>query len=186
MAEEVPSIGRSLSKIDGFVTFIQMLKSKADVLTVEEILQEVIDSTGYVAELEAEDTEESRARIENIDELISKTVAYQEAMEEQNQPATLSGFLEEVALVADIDTVDPDQDYVLLMTLHSAKGLEFPKVFMVGMEDGIFPSHMTISYGDDGETGRREKTLLRGNYPCHERPYFDLRPAEDDPWRDSV
>ena len=151
VAEEVPSIGRSLSKIDGFVTFIQMLKSKADVLTVEEILQEVIDSTGYVAELEAEDTEESRARIENIDELISKTVAYQEAMEEQNQPATLSGFLEEVALVADIDTVDPDQDYVLLMTLHSAKGLEFPKVFMVGMEDGIFPSHMTISYGDDGE-----------------------------------
>ena len=162
VAEEVPSIGRSLSKIDGFVTFIQILKSKADVLTVEEILQEVIDSTGYVAELEAEDTEESRARIENIDELISKTVAYQEAMEEQNQPATLSGFLEEVALVADIDTVDPDQDYVLLMTLHSAKGLEFPKVFMVGMEDGIFPSHMTISYGDDGEMEEERRLCYVG------------------------
>ena len=162
VAEEVPSIGRSLSKIDGFVTFIQMLKSKADVLTVEEILQEVIDSTGYVAELEAEDTEESRARIENIDELISKTVDYQEAMEEQNQPATLSGFLEEVALVADIDTVDPDQDYVLLMTLHSAKGLEFPKVFMVGMEDGIFPSHMTISYGDDGEMEEERRLCYVG------------------------
>ena len=162
VAEEVPSIGRSLSKIDGFVTFIQMLKSKADVLTVEEILQEVIDSTGYVAELEAEDTEESRARIENIDELISKTVAYQEDMEEQNQPATLSGFLEEVALIADIDTVDPDQDYVLLMTLHSAKGLEFPKVFMVGMEDGIFPSHMTISYGDDGEMEEERRLCYVG------------------------
>ena len=162
VAEEVPSIGRSLSKIDGFVTFIQMLKSKADVLTVEEILQEVIDSTGYVAELEAEDTEESRARIENIDELISKTVAYQEAMEEQNQSATLSGFLEEVALIADIDTVDPDQDYVLLMTLHSAKGLEFPKVFMVGMEDGIFPSHMTISYGDDGEMEEERRLCYVG------------------------
>ena len=162
VAEEVPSIGRSLSKIDGFVTFIQMLKSKADVMTVEEILQEVIDSTGYVAELEAEDTEESRARIENIDELISKTVAYQEAMEEQNQPATLSGFLEEVALVANIDTVDPDQDYVLLMTLHSAKGLEFPKVFMVGMEDGIFPSHMTISYGDDGELEEERRLCYVG------------------------
>ena len=162
VAEEVPSIGRSLSKIDGFVTFIQMLKSKADVLTVEEILQEVIDSTGYVAELEAEDTEESRARIENIDELISKTVAYQEAMEEQNQSATLSGFLEEVALVADIDTVDPDQDYVLLMTLLSAKGLEFPKVFMVGMEDGIFPSHMTISYGDDGEMEEERRLCYVG------------------------
>ena len=162
VAEEVPSIGRSLSNIDGFVTFIQMLKSKADVMTVEEILQEVIDSTGYVAELEAEDTEESRARIENIDELISKTVAYQEAMEEQNQSATLSGFLEEVALVADIDTVDPDQDYVLLMTLHSAKGLEFPKVFMVGMEDGIFPSHMTISYGDDGEMEEERRLCYVG------------------------
>ena len=162
VAEEVPSIGRSLSKIDGFVTFIQMLKSKADVMTVEEILQEVIDSTGYVEELEAEDTEESRARIENIDELISKTVAYQEAMEEQNQSATLSGFLEEVALVADIDTVDPDQDYVLLMTLHSAKGLEFPKVFMVGMEDGIFPSHMTISYGDDGEMEEERRLCYVG------------------------
>lgn len=161
-AEEVPSIGRSLSKIDGFVTFIQSLKSKADVLSVEELLQEVIDATGYVAELEAEDTEESRARIENIDELISKTVAYQEAMEEQNQPATLSGFLEEVALVADIDTVDPDQDYVLLMTLHSAKGLEFPKVFMVGMEDGIFPSHMTISYGDDGELEEERRLCYVG------------------------
>ena len=162
VAEEVPSIGRSLSKIDGFVTFIQSLKSKADVLSVEELLQEVIDDTGYVAELEAEDTEESRARIENIDELISKTLAYQEAMEEQNQPATLSGFLEEVALVADIDTVDPDQDYVLLMTLHSAKGLEFPKVFMVGMEDGIFPSHMTISYGDDGELEEERRLCYVG------------------------
>lgn len=162
VAEEIPSIGRSLSKIDGFVTFIQSLKSKADVLSVEELLQEVIDDTGYVAELEAEDTEESRARIENIDELISKTVAYQEAMEEQNQPATLSGFLEEVALVADIDTVDPDQDYVLLMTLHSAKGLEFPKVFMVGMEDGIFPSHMTISYGDDGELEEERRLCYVG------------------------
>ena len=162
VAEEVPSIGRSLSKIDGFVTFIQSLKSKADVLSVEELLQEVIDDTGYVAELEAEDTEESRARIENIDELISKTVAYQEAMEEQDQPATLSGFLEEVALVADIDTVDPDQDYVLLMTLHSAKGLEFPKVFMVGMEDGIFPSHMTISYGDDGELEEERRLCYVG------------------------
>lgn len=162
VAEEVSSIGRSLSKIDGFVTFIQSLKSKADVLSVEELLQEVIDDTGYVAELEAEDTEESRARIENIDELISKTAAYQEAMEEQNQPATLSGFLEEVALVADIDTVDPDQDYVLLMTLHSAKGLEFPKVFMVGMEDGIFPSHMTISYGDDGELEEERRLCYVG------------------------
>ena len=162
VAEEVPSIGRSVTKIDSFVTFIKTLKSKADVLSVEDLLQEIIDSTGYVEALEAEDTEEARARIENIDELISKTVAYQEAMEEQDLPATLSGFLEEVALVADIDTVDPDQDYVLLMTLHSAKGLEFPEVFMVGMEDGIFPSHMTISYGDDGELEEERRLCYVG------------------------
>ena len=157
VAEEVPSIGRSLSKIDGFVTFIQSLKSKAEHYSVQELLEEIIDLTGYVDELRAEDTEEARARIENIDELISKTVSYAEAMEEQDRPATLSGFLEEIALIADIDSVDPDQDYVLLMTLHSAKGLEFPNVYLAGMEDGIFPSYMSIASGDisDLEEERR-------------------------------
>lgn len=158
VAEEVPSIGRSLSKIDGFVTFIQSFKSKAESYTVRELLEEVIELTGYVAELKAEDTEESQARIENIGELISKTESYQEAMEEQGQPATLSGFLEEIALIADIDSVDPDQDYVLLMTLHSAKGLEFPRVFLVGMEDGIFPSYMSI-VSDDKSDLEEERRL---------------------------
>lgn len=162
VAEEVPSIGRSLSKIEGFVTFIQSLRSKADSYTVQELLQEVIDLTGYVEELEAEDTEESRARIENIDELISKTVSYQEAMEEQGEPATLSGFLEEIALVADIDSVDPDQDYVLLMTLHSAKGLEFPYVYLAGMEDGIFPSYMTITADDRSELEEERRLCYVG------------------------
>ena len=158
VAEEVPSIGRSLSKIDGFVTFIQSLKSKAESYTVRELLEEVIELTGYVAELQAEDTDESKARIENIDELISKTESYQEAMEEQGQSATLSGFLEEIALIADIDSVDPDQDYVLLMTLHSAKGLEFPRVFLAGMEDGMFPSYMSI-ISDDRSDLEEERRL---------------------------
>ena len=162
VAEEVPSIGRSLSKIDGFVTFMQSLKSKAQAYTVRELLEEVISLTGYVDELEAENTDEARARIENIDELISKTEAYQEAMEERNEPATLSGFLEEIALVADIDSVDPSQDYVLLMTLHSAKGLEFPKVFMTGMEDGIFPGYMTITCGDPSEMEEERRLCYVG------------------------
>ena len=114
MAEEIPSIGRSLSKINGFVEFIQSLRSKEEVYTVRELLEEVIRLTGYVDELRAEGTDEAEARIENIDELISKAETYQETMEAQNEPATLSGFLEEIALVADIDSVDPDQDYVLL------------------------------------------------------------------------
>ena len=92
-------------------------------------------------ELESEGTDEAEARIENIDELLSKVVAYEEGEE---QP-TLSGFLEEVALVADIDSVGEENDYVVLMTLHSAKGLEFPKVFLAGMEDGLFPSYMSIT-----------------------------------------
>ena len=158
VAEEVPSIGRRLNKIEGFVTFIQSLKSKAQAYSVTEILEEVIDLTGYVDELKAEDTEESRARIENIDELISKTVSYEEAMKAEGREATLSGFLEEIALIADIDTVDPDQDYVLLMTLHSAKGLEFPYVYLAGMEDGMFPSSMCI-FSDDPTDMEEERRL---------------------------
>ena len=158
VAEEVPSIGRSLNKIEGFVTFIQSLKSKAQAYSVTEILEEVIDLTGYVDELKAEDTEESRARIENIDELISKTVSYEEAMKAEGREATLSGFLEEIALIADIDTVDPDQDYVLLMTLHSAKGLEFPYVYLAGMEDGMFPSSM-CTFSDDPTDIEEERRL---------------------------
>lgn len=161
-AGEIPSIGRSLSKLEGFAGFIRALKSKAEAYTVQELLEEVIDLTEYVKELEAEDTEESRARIENIDELISKTASYQEAMEEEGQPATLSGFLEEIALVADIDSVDPNQDYVLLMTLHSAKGLEFPRVYLAGMEDGIFPSYMTITADDRSELEEERRLCYVG------------------------
>ena len=157
IAEEVPSIGRSISKIESFVTLIQTLKSKADFYTVTELLEEIIEITGYVKELEAEDTEEARGRIENIDELISKTVSFEETMKLRNEQASLSRFLEEIALIADIDTVDPEQDYVLLMTLHSAKGLEFPNVFLTGMEEGLFPSYMSLSSGDasDLEEERR-------------------------------
>ena len=162
VAEEVPSIGRSLSKIDGFVTFIQSLKSKAEAYTVTELLEEVIDLTGYVDGLKAEDTEESRARIENIDELISKTVSYQETMEAEQREATLSGFLEEIALIADIDSVEADQDYVLLMTLHSAKGLEFPYVYLAGMEDGIFPSSMCIFSGDSSDMEEERRLCYVG------------------------
>lgn len=162
VADEIPSIGRSLSKINGFVEFIQSLRSKEEVYTVRELLEEVIRLTGYVDELRAEGTDEAEARIENIDELISKAETYQETMEAQNEPATLSGFLEEIALVADIDSVDPDQDYVLLMTLHSAKGLEFPKVFLTGMEDGIFPGYMSISTGDPSDLEEERRLCYVG------------------------
>ncbi len=153
MADDISSIGRAGVKIKPFVTLIQSMRSKVEYLSVSQLLQEVIDETKYVEELEAEDTEESRARIENIDELISKAVTYEETAEEPS----LSGFLEEVALVADIDNLQQGTDYVVMMTLHSAKGLEFPNVYLAGMEDGLFPSYMTIISDDpmDIEEERR-------------------------------
>ena len=120
-------------------------------------MQEILDETGYLESLKAEGDEEAEARIENIDELMSKIAAYEETCEEMNEPATLSGFLEEVALVADIDNLESGSDHVVLMTLHSAKGLEFSHVYLAGMEDGIFPSYMKIVYEDmeDLEEERR-------------------------------
>lgn len=140
MAEEIGTIGRAAVKIRPFVMLIQSMRSKLPYISVSELLQEIIEETGYVRELEAENTEEAQQRMENIDELISKAVTYEESEEEP----TLSGFLEEVALVADIDSVDETQDYVVLMTLHSAKGLEFPQVYLAGMEDGLFPGFGAI------------------------------------------
>ena len=143
-ADEVPGLARAAAKLKGFTQYIDSLRAMAGILSVEELLHKVIDQTGYVRELEAEDTEEARGRIENIDELITKVVTY----EEETENPSLSGFLADVALVADIDMEDEDTNKVLLMTLHSAKGLEFPNVYLTGMEDGIFPSYMTITSDD--------------------------------------
>ncbi len=155
MADDIPTLGKAAGKIKPFVNFIQMMRSKASVLPVSELLKEVIEETGYVRELELEGTDEAQSRIENIDELLSKVVTYEEG--EENP--TLSGFLEEVALVADIDNLEEDNDYVVLMTLHSAKGLEFPKVFLAGMEDGLFPSYMSITSDDSREELEEERRL---------------------------
>ena len=154
-ADEIPTIGKSAVKIKPFVTFIQKMRSEADYLGVTKLLEAVIEETGYVKELEAEGTDEAMARIENINELISKVVTYEEG--EENP--TLSGFLEEVALVADIDSLEENSDYVVLMTLHSAKGLEFPKVFLAGMEDGLFPSYMSFAYDNNSEDLEEERRL---------------------------
>ena len=155
MAEDIPSLGRSAAKIKPFVTFIQAMRSKLEFMSPSQILEDIIEETGYVAELEAEDTDEARARIENINELVSKVVSY----EESEENPTLSGFLEEVALVADIDSLDDESDYVVLMTLHSAKGLEFPQVYLAGMEDGLFPSYMSIASDNPTEEIEEERRL---------------------------
>ena len=155
VAEQVPGLGKAAAKIRPFVLFIQSMKAKAKLLSVAELLQEVIETTGYVRELEAEGTDEAEARIENIDELISKAVDYAEGEE----APTLNGFLENVALVADIDSFDENSDYVVLMTLHSAKGLEFPNVYLAGLEDGLFPSYMSIT-SDNSQAEIEEERRL--------------------------
>ena len=118
---------------------------------VSEVIKMILDKTGYVEELRAKNTPEDQARIENLDEFISKAVSY----EEMNENASLSGFLEEVALVADIDNVEDSDNTVLLMTLHSSKGLEFPYVYLTGMEEGVFPGYMSMEDDTELEEERR-------------------------------
>ena len=153
--DEVPGMARSAGKIKPFVMFIQSLRARAEMDSVSQLIQAIIDETGYVDELKAEGTDEAEQRIENIDELINKAVDYEQG--EENP--TLSGFLEEVALVADIDGLDENSDYVVLMTLHSAKGLEFPNVYLAGMEDGLFPSYMSITSDDATSEIEEERRL---------------------------
>lgn len=156
--ELIPGIGRSAAKLDSFAALIEYFKGLTGQMSITDLLREVIERTGYMESLDSEDKEDAQARKENIDELINKAAAYEEAAEDRDEPATLSAFLEEVALVADIDSLDEEQDYVVLMTLHSAKGLEFPHVYLAGMEDGLFPSYMTIT-SDDRDDLEEERRL---------------------------
>ena len=158
-ADEVTGLtSKTAEKLKPFVNLINVFRSKVDFYGIKELLEDVIETTGYVKELEASDEEDAEARIENIDELISKAAAFEET---HDQP-TLGEFLEEVALVADIDNVEEGNNRVLLMTIHSAKGLEFSHVYMTGMEDGIFPSYMTIVSNDQGEIEEERRLAYVG------------------------
>ena len=160
-ADLIPGIGRGVSKLESFVALIEHFKADAKDMSITDLMKEIIEETGYVESLQAEG-EEAQTRIENIDELMSKIAAYEEACQDRDEPATLNGFLEEVALVADIDSLDESNDYVVLMTLHSAKGLEFPHVYLAGMEDGIFPSYMTITADDPDELEEERRLCYVG------------------------
>ena len=155
-AGDVPGVSAGTAKkIESFTDLIGVLRANAENGSVPDLIRKLLEFTGYRKDLEEEGTDEALGRVENIDELISKAVQYEE---EKDHP-TLSGFLEEVALIADIDTVADDDDRVLLMTLHSAKGLEFPAVFMAGMEEGLFPSSMSINSPDSREEIEEERRL---------------------------
>ncbi len=160
MADEIPGLaGRSAEKIKSFADQILVYRSKLPYVGISGLFDEIIEDTGYVRELEAEQTPEAESRIENIDELKNKIISYEEENEQDGKETSLSEFLSEVSLVADIDSLDEDDNRVVLMTLHSAKGLEFPYVWLAGMEDGLFPSYMSIVAEDNGESIEEERRL---------------------------
>ncbi len=133
-------------------------RALSEEFSIQELIEAILDETGYREELEAEGEIEAQTRLENIEELVNKAVSY----EEDSEHPTLDEFLEQVALVADIDSLDQSEDRVTLMTLHSAKGLEFPKVYLVGMEDGLFPSMMSINADDRTELEEERRLCYVG------------------------
>ena len=153
--------GGTLKKVQNFLSLIRVLRTMEGEYSVSEFLKKLIDQTDMVAYLRSLDDEEASGeeeadRLSNVDELISKAVAYEENAEE----ATLAGFLEEVALVADLDEADEKDDRVLLMTLHSAKGLEFPVVYLAGMEEELFPSYLSANADEEDPDALEEERRL--------------------------
>ena len=141
-----PSLSKSVNKLKEFTELILGLREIASVEPLDVLIDKVLDLTGYRAMLKVQDEEEGKSRLENAEELISNAVEFMKTHEEDS---SLSAFLEEMALVADIDNYDPEAEAVVLMTVHSAKGLEFPVVFLPALEEGVFPSSQSLY--DDAE-----------------------------------
>ncbi len=149
-ADEYESLRRSAKKLQEFCELIEGLRQYVDKISLEDLFKKVLEKTEYIPHLRL-DKEKGAEREENINELISNLMTY----EKENEEATLSGFLEEVALMTDIDNYNAQTDAVVLMTIHSAKGLEFPVVFIPGMEEGIFPGVQSMYSTEDIEEERR-------------------------------
>lgn len=154
LSKELSVVGNGpATKVVDFILMIDRFRTLASMVSITELLEEVIDTINYYDYIKQEYSEDADDRIANIGEIISKTATY---MKEAEEPS-LGGFLEEVTLVADVDNYDENSNSVVLMTLHSAKGLEFPVVFIPGMEEGLFPSFMSLN---DGEEGIEEERRL--------------------------
>ncbi len=145
----------TVAKLEGFMSVMEPLRQTAQEGKITPLLKELLERTGYVEELKAEGTDEAKDRIGNIDELISKAAVYDQSEGE----TSLNDFLSEVALVAEIDNLDDGSRRVTLMTLHSAKGLEFPVVYLTGMEENTFPSYMSLTADDSEEEVEEERRL---------------------------
>jgi DNA helicase-2/ATP-dependent DNA helicase PcrA len=165
---EIPELKTRARKFQEFYDLMQHLKEDSMTLSVSQLMDAVIKKTGYMQVLLDEGTDEALMRLENIDEFINKAVEY----ETQNPEGNLEGFLEEIALVSDIDNLKEGEESVLLMTLHSAKGLEFPYVFMIGMEEGIFPSYRSIAFGGEKEVEEERRLCYVGITRAREELYL--------------
>lgn len=157
-AEQIPGIGKAADKIKGFVNQIMVFRALARELDAAELIESILEQTGYLEELEKLEEDKAQAKQENLDEFQNKAADYYANHDE----AALTDFLEEVALVADIDNMDSEADSLTLMTLHSAKGLEFPVVYMTGMEEGLFPSYMSMNSGDPGDIEEERRLCYVG------------------------
>ena len=150
-----PALERSADKLMGFVRLIEECAACLATMTLPEFYDALLEKTGYAAMLEAKNDIENRGRLENVRELRSSLVGY---VENHPDDASLQGFLEEIALYTDIEQYDASADAVVMMTMHAAKGLEFPHVFLVGMEDGLFPGSRAIE-ADSGMELEEERRL---------------------------
>ena len=165
----IPGLSRAVTKIEGFTNLIYDFRDELAMgLTLSDLYDDILQKTGYMEALIAENTEESQGRIENLNELKNKIVKY----EEESEQPTLSGLLEEIALVAEVDSVEQSEEKVLLMTLHSAKGLEFPVVFLGGMEDRLFPSAMSLNSEDPDAVEEERRLCYVGITRAMERLYL--------------
>jgi DNA helicase-2/ATP-dependent DNA helicase PcrA len=149
---EIPSLtSRGIKPLQEFHQLLQNWVAKRDELSVKELAETILQTSGYLPDLRNEGTIEAQGRLENLDEFIALTVEF----ERNSDDKSLAGFLETVALVADIDNYEADSDAVVMMTLHSAKGLEFPVVFLVGLEEGLFPHSRSLMENRELEEERR-------------------------------
>ena len=151
-ADDYPEFKTAIKKLLSFSEIIQSLIKLKDTVTIEDLTGRILNDTGYMPALVMEDTTESKTRIENLGEFISVITEFEKNEETGN---TLGEFLENISLVSDIDGYDENEDSAVLMTIHSAKGLEFPIVFLSGLEEGLFPGMRSMESDDDIEEERR-------------------------------
>lgn len=159
-AEEIPDLGRKTKSVIDFYNMMNSFIQKSQSLNIADLIDYILEKTGYIEELNKESTDEALGRISNLEEFVSKAVEYEES--EEKEDTSLTKFLEEVSLVADIDSMEDEEDVVTLMTLHSSKGLEFPTVFIAGFEEGIFPTYRALTSQNPSDIEEERRLLYVG------------------------